>query len=324
MIDCSGGLTYTPRANGSAERYVRLLKECITAFAPTTGKPGSSSGWGSLLKAVQYCQNSGACRALGITPFELMLGRKPRGMLESILGSCESTLNSTSRSEYAKELEQRLAQLHAYWASRQAEERLTLLDKDFVLNGPTELEAGQVCIRIAYISNQRKVFPGEYQVVKKVPGSTNTYEVSKIGGTSTERVVGYQLIPITPRDPTAAPYFYEEDDNRDCVDPNSFPNGRRALRGHPGGTIVASEYRGRLYIGEITSPYVAGSVVEVLFYIPCGESPIGTFRYRRPVTSHEREKNLEVVDVDTIRMVGVHGIWERDAGVYLVPSDQFQ
>lgn len=188
---------------------MRILKECIVAFAPVSGTPTSPSGWGSLLKAVQYCQNSGAYRAMGITPFELMFGRKARGLLETVLGGSPEGLRATEGGTFARELGSRLSELHAYWSRRQTEDRLTLMDENFVLHGPSNLAAGQRCIRVAYVSNRRKVFPGEYVVQGKVAGSTNTYDVIREGGSSVERVVGYQLIPIATREATPQAYFQE-------------------------------------------------------------------------------------------------------------------
>ena len=316
MVDCSGGLTYTPRANGAAERCVRILKECIVAFAPVSGTPTSPSGWGSLLKAVQYCQNSGAYRAMGITPFELMFGRKARGMLETVLGGRPNDMDATDSGSFARELGSRLSELHAYWSRRQTEDRLTLMDENFVLHGPSNLAAGQRCIRVVYVSNRRKVFPGEYVVQGKVAGSTNTYEVTRDGGSSVERVVGYQLIPIASRETTPQAYFGEG------MDPPDDAFGSTAMRGKPAGTIIASLYRHKMYIGETTSTYVGGGVIEILFYVPLGELQPERFHYRRPSTVLDIEKAIEIVDVQTVCAVDVVGTW--NGNIFAVPSAQFQ
>lgn len=77
-----------------------------------------------------------------------------------------------------------------------------------------------------------------------------------------------------------------------------------------------------MYIGETTSAYVGGSVIEILFYVPLGELQPERYHYRRPSTVLDIEKAIEIIDVQTVCAVDVVGSWSEN--IFAVPSSQFQ
>jgi len=189
-----------------------------------------------------------------------------------------------------------------------AEQRQGAADEALQAAVEIDLPSGQRCIRVTYINGVRDVLDSDVTVLRRV--SANTYEV-RGGGGATELCHGYQLVPI----PDAA----SDREGFEGPDPQAVVRTRaaqtaRALRRLETGGLVSALYKGKVYIAELRQPYVAGGMVDLLYY-----APLGGGRFQRPTTMDERDKAMWVTPLEDITKVGV-----ALAADGSVPLEQFQ
>ena len=186
--------TYSPQTQGSVERAIRTLKEGIETVI--LQNQDSIIDWPLLLKAVVFNANS-IERYGGISPFEVMLGRKPVDPLTAAFGIVDTRLDSSSsQEEYVLKLKEKLKDIHDYWMSKSSEIRNRV--SDIECDGMDDLlQANDLCIRVAY-NGGRRVVLGIVRVVSKVIDSSNSYNVISVENGKSERVHGYQLMKVLP------------------------------------------------------------------------------------------------------------------------------
>ena len=188
--------TYSPQTQGSVERAIRTLKEGIQTVMLSNENDSSPIDWPLLLKAVVFNANS-IERYGGISPFEVMFGRKPTDPLTAAFGIVETRIESSSScDEYMLKLKKNLKDIHDYWMSKSSEIRNRISDKE--CDGMYELlQSNDLCVRVVYNGGRRLVL-GMVRVISKAVDSSNSYNVVSLDDGTEDRCHGYQLIKILP------------------------------------------------------------------------------------------------------------------------------
>jgi transposase InsO family protein len=184
--------SYSPSTQGAVERSVRTLKEGIDTIMLSQSSDDVPVDWPTLLKACVFNSNATE-RYGGVTPFEVMLGRKPVDTLTAaygVVGDRDRSDTSTI-GEYVLKLKEKLSEIQAYWRSKSMEikNRASDLECDGFFN---KLDQNDRCVRVTYISGRRLLL-GQVVVVGKI--GTNTYRVRCEDGEICD-CHGYQLIKI--------------------------------------------------------------------------------------------------------------------------------
>jgi hypothetical protein len=172
------------------ERVVGVIKQGIEVTISACDDADSIIDWPSLIKACVFNSN---CieRHGGISPFEVMLGRKPVDPFMSTFGFVESRTDSGSYDEYVIKLKDKLKVIHDYWSSKSMEVKNRAADLE--CSGHFDcLEPHDLCVRVSYISG-RRMNHGTVRVNAKI--GTNTYSVYDENG-NLITCHGYQLIKI--------------------------------------------------------------------------------------------------------------------------------
>lgn len=182
--------TYSPTTQGSVERAVRTIKEGIEICLDANNADDEAPiDWPTLVKACIFNSNS-IERHGGVSPFEVMLGRKPTDPFLSTFGAVEM-VPAASHVEYVRKLRQHLATIHAYWSSKSMEIKNRAADND-CSGFFDELEPDDLCVRVSYISGRRMTH-GTVTILSKI--GTNTYLIRTNSG-ETVRCHGYQLLKV--------------------------------------------------------------------------------------------------------------------------------
>jgi hypothetical protein len=172
--------SYSPTSQGVVERAISL--------AANEADGESTIDWPTLLKACIFNANA-IERHGGVSPFEIMLGRKPVDPFLSTFGSTDRIF-AESYDEYIVKLRQHLQIIHDYWTSKSMEVKNRAADSDCSFFEP--LNQGDLCVRVSYISGRRMTH-GTVRIISKI--GTNTF-LAKTATGETLKVHGYQLIKI--------------------------------------------------------------------------------------------------------------------------------
>uniref|UniRef100_K7EX21 Integrase catalytic domain-containing protein n=1 Tax=Pelodiscus sinensis TaxID=13735 RepID=K7EX21_PELSI len=95
---------YHPQTDGLAERFNRTLKGMLKKFAQE-----DPSGWDRALPALMFAVREVPQASTGFSPFELLYGRQPRGILDVVREAWEDQVTQTTGSvPYILKLRERL------------------------------------------------------------------------------------------------------------------------------------------------------------------------------------------------------------------------
>lgn len=181
--------TYSPASSGSAEAAVKRLKEALTIWAVES----EIFDWVLLLKGIVFSANSTPRYHSQLSPFEIMLGRKPSDPLIASLG-CIPEIHDESPENYVSRLRVKLNEICLFWRSKVMEARNRAVDSmnnDCVV----ALSPGDRCLRVCYVSGRRKVLY-ECEIIERVRSSSR-FRVRKSGSSTEEEAHAYQLIKLT-------------------------------------------------------------------------------------------------------------------------------
>ena len=182
--------TYSPTTQGAVERAVRTLKEGIETCLLAQADDAAPIDWPTLIKACVFTANATE-RYAGVSPFEVMLGRKPADPMTATFGVIETRSDVADIDEYTTKLKDRLLDIQDYWKSKSMETKFRTADRE--CGHTTPLDHGDRCVRVSYISGRRLVH-GCVRILEKI--GTNTYKVLNDDNDQTELCHGYQLIKI--------------------------------------------------------------------------------------------------------------------------------
>ncbi len=203
--------TYSPTTQGAVERAVRTLKEGIDSTILAQSDDDAPIDWPSLLKACVFNANI-TPRHGGVSPFEVMLGRKPVDTLTATYGIVDERTYSGDTNDYIARLKERLEDIRSYWQSKSMEIKNRTADRE--CDGlHNDLVVGDHCVRVAYISGRRIVM-GQVIVTQKVSGTA--YRVRPLVGGTDELCHGYQLIkvPDHPDRPNSSRHLAPDSDEK--------------------------------------------------------------------------------------------------------------
>ena len=217
-----------------------------------------------------------------------MLGRRPASFLDLQFSPGVNQFVSANITD----LQTLLEEIRVIWASKTAE--LKFIENDHDIDRDVELNISDRCCRICYVNGVRIILNESVIVLSKVGSSS--YRIQLPDGT-VELAHGYQLFAVA-ENPDRAGFSRPAPTVSPPVDPDLLAI-KRELRLTPRGVLIASVYRGLIYVGELEDFYVRGEVCSVLFYQPIDG------RFLRYTTSSDLEKALEVVQVKDIIKVGV-------------------
>jgi len=182
--------SYSPSTQGAVERVVGVIKEGIEITISGSDDKESVVDWPTLVKACIFNSNS-VERHGGVSPFEVMLGRKPVDPFMATFGAVPERIDSPDYGEYVAKLKEKLSVIHDYWSSKSMEVKNRAADLEClgIFDG---LEPNDLCVRVTYISGRRMIH-GTVRVVSKI--GSNTYEVYDESG---NLIIchGYQLIKV--------------------------------------------------------------------------------------------------------------------------------
>jgi hypothetical protein len=185
--------TYSPSTQGMVERAVRTIKEGIQTSLIGYDNHEVPIDWPVLIDACVFNANS-VERFGNISPFEVMLGRKPRSPWDGMFGTDTDFIRNGTQSEYVSQMRIHLKDIYDFWASKSLEIKNKVADQS--CNGEFDLfKQDDNCLRVAYINGRRSIL-GQVKVIRSI--GTNSYTVTD--GTKEEIVQGYQLILI-PKHP---------------------------------------------------------------------------------------------------------------------------
>jgi hypothetical protein len=116
--------TYHPQTNGLVERFNRTMKEMLQKYVDTR-----HTDWDTYVPYVVFAYNTSAHKALdGLTPFQMLYGRKPTLPVDAMLLPAETQrVLTASEQTYYADLQHGLQLLHShgrYSLQRQQRERI--------------------------------------------------------------------------------------------------------------------------------------------------------------------------------------------------------
>ena len=184
--------SYSPPSQGAVERVVRVLKEGIEVTIEASMNSESVIDWPTLVKACIFNSNS-VERFGGISPFEVLFGRKPIDPFMATFGSDPDRIRSdlVSYDEYVDRLKEKILTIRDYWSSKSMEIKNRASDRE--CSGMFDnLEPNDLCVRVSYISGRRMTH-GTVRINSKI--GSNTYRVIDENG-NLIKCHGYQLLKI--------------------------------------------------------------------------------------------------------------------------------
>ena len=300
---------YCPTTQGAVEVKVGELKRAVEKFL---WHDNESLPCNSVLKAVIWGFNATVKYGTNLTPFEIMLGRKPYCPLGVCLTGYsrpeDGRLENESLGDYVKRMQERLQDIHLYWESKSQELRSRAIDQ---VNEPTPVyEPGQRCIRVAYINGRRTVLD-TVEILERI-SEHGLYRVKTHSG----QIVmcnGYQLVQLLR---------FSERENFGNDAPETNDNLRivkRKLRQANAGVFVAVRKGANIFVGRTLAPYLNEALIEIQYMVPLD----GEGQFRFPSSSEEREIYTAATEVADITLVPVRFEESATEGVFKIPRDQF-
>jgi len=160
-IERSKTTPFHPQCDGQSERLVRTGKTSITAYINET-----QDNWDQHLPQLSYAYNSSLHGTTNVTPFEAMLGRKPKLPIDLMYPRVETELKEQGASTQDNQIE--ILEEYQHKLGQPAEEYIESIKKNLAIIGNNIEKSRDKKMDRAKITYDRSIKREKYQIGDKV------------------------------------------------------------------------------------------------------------------------------------------------------------
>lgn len=168
-------VVFHPQTNGLCERFNKTLKMLLRRFATEDLR-----GWPKLLEPVLFAVREVSQASTGYSPFELLFGRRPRGILDLARRQWEGERSGGTKKKTLDlgSLRERLLNLSS-WAQENLKQAQTMQRKSYNKKvKPKEFQPGEEVLLLLPTSETKlwSKWRGPYKVIRRV--TSVDYEIN--------------------------------------------------------------------------------------------------------------------------------------------------